>query len=151
MADLTGRCACGAATWRSTGPVLWAGHCHCDSCRRATAAPFTSFLGVSPDSVHITGPLTERRGSAGRVQRRHCPTCGTQITYTADDWPGEVHFYAATLDDPAAFVPQAHYHYGERLPWIEIADDLPRHVAAAPPVHQAEQTSNTTHSKGHAQ
>ncbi len=131
MADLTGRCACGQVRWTSPGPVLWAGHCHCDSCRRATSSPFTSFFGVPRATCQIIGRLAERRSSGGQVRRQHCPECGAQITYQYVGWPDETHLYAATLDDPAAFQPQAHYHFAEALPWVRITDSLPRYAASA--------------------
>ena len=87
MADLTGRCACGAVRWTSPGPILWAGHCHCESCRRATSAPFTSFFGVPRATARITGPLAERWTSDRQVRRQHCPACGSQITYQFTGWP----------------------------------------------------------------
>lgn len=131
MADLSGRCACGAVSWTSPGPILWAGHCHCASCRRACSAPFTSFFGVPRDSVVWTGQMTERVTSDGKVTRKHCPACGSQMTYQFAGWPDETHLYAATLDDPTRFVPEAHYHFAERVPWIEVADTLPRYPGSA--------------------
>lgn len=131
MAEMTGRCACGHIRWRSEGPVLWAGHCHCESCRRATSAAFTSFFGVPRASVHWSGPVTERLSSDGRVRRRYCPDCGTQLSYQATKWPDETHLYAATLDDPAQFEPKAHFHYAERVAWVVLADILPRYAATS--------------------
>lgn len=129
--DLTGRCLCGAVTWRTPGPVLWAGHCHCSSCRRATSAPFTSFFGVARDSVTWQGDLSTLESSGGTVWRKFCPQCGTQMTYQSTRWPDETHLYAATLDDPAQFEPKAHFHYSEKLPWVKIGDDLPKYASTA--------------------
>jgi hypothetical protein len=53
------------------------------------------------------------------------------MSYDAEIWPKETHLYAATMDDPGTFIPQAHFHYAERLPWLEIADDLPKHATTA--------------------
>ena len=129
--DLSGRCFCGKVTWHAPGPVLWAGHCHCESCRRATSAPFTSFFGVRRDSVTWQGELAVHPSSDDRVRRMFCPSCGSQMSYQFVGWPAETHLYAATLDDPTKFEPREHYHYGERLPWISLADDLPKHEASA--------------------
>ena len=131
MADLTGRCACGAVRWSSPGPILWAGHCHCDSCRRATASPMTSFFGVPRDTLRLSGPLGERLTSDGVVRRQHCTDCGSQITYQYEGWPDETHLYATGLDDPSAFQPEAHFHYAEKLPWLSITDDLPKYPGSA--------------------
>ena len=131
MANLTGRCFCGAVGWETDGRVRWAGHCHCDSCRRATSAPFTSFFGVKRDEVSWTGALAFLETSGGTVQRGFCPKCGSQMLYQADRWPSETHLYAATLDDPTRFEPRAHFHWDERLTWVHITDDLPKYAATA--------------------
>lgn len=131
MDDLTGRCACGAVRWASPGPVLWAGHCHCESCRRATSSPMTSFFGVPRASVTWQGALCNVFSSDGRVRRQFCATCGSPMTYQFEGWPDETHLYAATLDDPAQFQPEAHYHYAEKLPWLAITDDLPKYPGSA--------------------
>ena len=51
----TGHCLCKAVTYRCDAQPLWQGHCHCESCRRATASPFTSFLGVRNGTWSWTG------------------------------------------------------------------------------------------------
>ncbi|MEL7114631.1 MAG: GFA family protein [Pseudomonadota bacterium] len=131
MTALSGRCFCGAVAWATEGPVLWAGHCHCESCRRATSAPFTSYLGVPRDSVTWQGDLSDHQTSGGRVLRQFCGLCGTQMTYHSAAWPDETHLYAATLDDQTRFIPEAHFHWAERRPWVRINDDLPKHDGSA--------------------
>lgn len=131
MTDFTGRCLCGAVRWETPGPVLWAGHCHCSSCRHATASPFTSFFGVPRDSVKWTGNLARHATSSGRVVRMFCPQCGTQMTYQYEGWPTETHLYAGTMDDPSRFEPQAHFHFGEKLSWVGIDDELPKYPGSA--------------------
>jgi len=127
MTTKTGRCLCGAVTFEYAGPENWRGHCHCESCRRNTASPFTTFLGVPRDACRFTGAQPSVYSSSPGVRRLFCATCGTPMAYEADRYPHEVHFYAATLDDAVSFVPQFHTHYAERLPWVEIADSLPKY------------------------
>lgn len=126
----TGQRACGAVRFATDADPLWAGHCHCDSCRRASSAPFTSFFGVPRDSVVWTGTTAERESSDG-VTRGYCLSCGSQVFYQNAIWPTETHLYAALLDDPNQFQPQAHYHYAERLPWLHASDDLPKYPGSA--------------------
>lgn len=127
---MRGRCLCGQVTWQSDGPVNWAGHCHCESCRRATSAPFTSFFGVDRDKVRWSGKIAVNVSSPG-VRRGFCPECGAQVYYQAEKWAHETHLYAATLDDPADFQPRAHFHWAEKVPWLQIADDLPKYAGTA--------------------
>ncbi|MBL4928313.1 GFA family protein [Fuscibacter oryzae] len=121
----SGRCLCGAVTYHCTEPPLWQGHCHCESCRRATASPFTSYFGVADGAWAFTGlPPAEYESSPGAI-RQFCPRCGTQISYRSARFPGERHFFAATLDLPEAFAPTRHYFWSERLPWLHLSDGLP--------------------------
>ena len=48
-------------------------------------------------------------------------------TNLAEVFPDETHLYAASLDDPNLYRPTAHIFWSERLPWIELSDDLPKH------------------------
>ncbi len=122
----TGRCLCGATTYRCTAAPLWQSHCHCESCRRATASPFTSFFGIANGAWDWTGTPPATYNSSPGTHRDFCPTCGTQMTYRSTKYPGECHFYAATLDRPETFAPTAHVHTAEQLPWLHLADGLPR-------------------------
>ena len=130
MDKLSGRCACGNVTWTSPGPVLWAVHCHCDSCRRANASAMVSFFGVPRETVSRIGDMTVRKSSNG-VERGFCSQCGSQVLYESEVWPDETHLYAATLDDPDQFKPTAHVHWNEKVDWLKIDDDLPKYPGSA--------------------
>jgi len=122
----TGHCLCGATSYAYIGDERFMAHCHCESCRRATAAAFTSFLGVADGHWRWTNiPPTEYASSPG-VTRSFCPSCGTQMAYRSDKFPNEIHFYAATLSDQTHFRPTIHVHSDEMVPWITLCDDLPR-------------------------
>lgn len=122
----TGRCLCGAVTWRSDAAPLWENHCHCESCRRATGSGATSFVGVADGTWAWTGAPPSVFSSSPGVQRFFCGTCGSPMAYRNAAIPGEMHFHAGTLDDPAAFEPTAHDHADEMLPWMAFSDGLVR-------------------------
>lgn len=65
-------------------------------------------------------------GSAPGNRRGFCATCGTPMFYASEGQPGETHFYAALLEDPAAVLPTEHFHADEQLSWLHLGDDLPR-------------------------
>ena len=122
----TGRCLCGDISFEyDPDAVRWTGHCTCESCRRSTSSPVTTFVGVSASGFRWTGAAPAPYESSPGVTRSFCPRCGSQMAFESQRWPGEVHIYAASLRDPTGVEPQAIFHYHERLPWLEIAGDLP--------------------------
>ncbi len=128
MTQTTGRCLCGAVTFAFTGKANWCGHCHCESCRRATGSPFTTFIGVDYDKFRYTGAEPKRRQSSEGVHRSFCGACGTPIAYESARFAHEIHLYVATLDHPEAMTPTFHVHCADKLPWIDLADGLPQHA-----------------------
>ena len=54
------------------------------------------------------------------------------MAYDADAYPGEIHFYAASLEHPEGFEPTAHVNHLEKLPWIHLEDGLKRFDGMGP-------------------
>jgi hypothetical protein len=122
-----GHCLCGHVTFEYRGPEIWCGHCHCESCRRATSSPFTTWVGVRRDSCRLTGAEPGVYRSSPGVRRLFCRDCGSPIAFESERWPDETHLYAASLEGAPAVTPQFHVHVAEKLPWITIADGLPQY------------------------
>ena len=131
MPEYAGACLCGAIRWRTAVSPFWSAHCHCVSCRRATGAPVASFMGFGKSAVHWNGQRQFYRSSPG-VTRGFCASCGTPLSYMSTRWPGEIHLYAATLNDPSVFKPEAHVHWSERVPYLTVTDELPKHAGSSP-------------------
>lgn len=53
------------------------------------------------------------------------------MSYQYEGWPDETHLYATTLDDISQFKPEAHFHFAEKLPWIDIHDTLRKYPSSA--------------------
>lgn len=120
-----GRCLCGLIRYETTVAPLWQAHCHCESCRRNCSAPFTSFFGMAEGAWRWTGEAPAVYASSSGVERLFCPRCGTPMAFRSTRWPGETHFYAASLEEPARYRPTLHVHWAEHLPWVQLADGLP--------------------------
>lgn len=127
----TGRCLCGAVRFEARGEPRWVAHCHCESCRRATSSPLTTYAGYMAENVAWHGESPARYESSPGVERRFCPRCGAPLSFAGTKWPGELHLFAASFDDPAEIVPTVHVHVGEQLPWLHLADDLPKFATTA--------------------
>jgi hypothetical protein len=127
-AEYHGGCFCGAVRYALHGLPEWSAHCHCRSCQKATGAAFTTWVGVKKEQFEvIEGEVAVCNSSPG-VNRGFCGKCGTSLTYVAEErWPGQVSVLAPTLDDPGIAVPTAHVHVKDQLPWVRLADGLPRH------------------------
>ena len=127
-----GGCLCGDVRYRITGEPIDAGYCHCRMCQRASGAPVVAW---ATWPVHVfeilTGALVLFRSSA-RADRGFCGRCGTPLTFVSDDAPDRVDVTLASLDRPAELAPENHGWYGSRIPWFELADDLPRHMESVP-------------------
>jgi hypothetical protein len=131
MTSTHGRCFCGEVRF-SFDPegVLWRAHCHCESCRRQTSSPFTTWFGLRDSAWRWSGAAPAIYRSSPGVRRFFCPTCGTPMAFASAHCPEETHFYAVSLEDPADFRPEYHVHVAERLPWIHLSDDLPQEAGA---------------------
>jgi hypothetical protein len=124
---VTGGCFCGRVRYEITDPAPKASVCHCVGCRRASAAPAVAWITVPADAFRLTqGELRSIRGTDyppascdghGGV-REFCPSCGTHLTFRADDRAGEVDITTGSLDDPARFPPTETSFGGEKLPWM---------------------------------
>lgn len=124
-----GGCMCGAIRYQAEGAPLSTLYCHCTSCRKHTGAPVVMLVGYKLDQVSYTKGEPKIYESSPGVSRAFCDQCGTPLTWEGDG--GElgplVEFLISTLDNPEDFAPECHIHHGERLPWFETTDHLPRH------------------------
>jgi hypothetical protein len=123
----TGRCLCGDIRFEYQGAPIKSQHCHCESCRRHTSSPISTFVIVEEGSFRYTRGTPVAYTSSPGVTRTHCGRCGSPITYESEGEPGLVSIYACTLDDPMRVKPTFHAFTAEQMPWLEIADSLPRY------------------------
>ena len=48
------------------------------------------------------------------------------MSFSHDRFPGEIHLYVASLDNPEDWQPSRHVFFAESLPWADLHDRLPR-------------------------
>jgi hypothetical protein len=130
--DLPGGCLCGAVRFRARDEAIATSLCHCSMCRRAAGAPLVAWAMFPESAVTLErGELATHASSPG-VQRGFCARCGTTLSFTADFLPGLVDLTIACFDEPERLPPQLHMWEGERVPWLVLGDDLPRHAGLPP-------------------
>lgn len=127
--NLSGRCLCGACSFRSVGEAQFAGHCHCVDCRKASGAGHCTHVVVSGEGFESEGPVRlydKPADSGSMVTRAFCEVCGSPLYSMNNRMPGMVFLRAGALDDPDAVSPQMTV-YARRAPaWDRAGEGLPR-------------------------
>jgi hypothetical protein len=125
---IPGRCLCGAVAFEVTPPARFCVHCHCTLCRRANGAAYVTWAGFPEAQFRMVKgeDALVRFQATSQATRTFCRTCGTQLFFQGERWPGEMHVARAALEDGADLVPAAHIYYSDKAPWLTVHDDLPR-------------------------
>jgi len=127
-----GGCLCGEVRYAVSGPSVWSAICYCATCTKASGGIAVAWAGIDKARFRILkGSLTLFESTPG-IRRGFCGRCGTSLTYQKDPAViagarDDVYITTRTLDDPDAYPPEEHVFYGERVSWLEVADDRPHH------------------------
>jgi len=137
--SMQGGCLCGAVRYQTSAAPFAINHCHCESCRKHKScrkhngAPVVTLAGYQAEHVTFSGENRRTYESSPGATRAFCGNCGTPLTWEGDG--GElgpiIELHISTFDNPELMVPTSHAFEPERLPWFEIADDLPRYEGFA--------------------
>lgn len=112
-----GGCQCGAVRFAAAGAPRFVANCHCKSCRKATGAAFSTWVGFNTEQVRWLTKEPPLHESSPGVKRGFCAECGTPLTYSGEKWSGETHFLIGVFDDPAAFTPRNEVFTEDALAW----------------------------------
>ena len=124
--SLTGSCACGSSTYRSTsasGP-LHLDFCYCTMCQRAGGGPFIAWIGVPKSSLTLSGPISEFSLSS-IAKRTFCTKCGSNLTLQYDCLPKKTHITIATVVECGYELPKVgvHIFVKSKPTWYQIPED----------------------------
>jgi hypothetical protein len=135
---VTGGCLCGAVRYEVTGKPMFAGHCYCADCRKASGSGFMPFMGFPASVVRIVGETLRHASPAASgdlALRNSCRVCGG-LVFGGEVGASEYHtIYAGTLDDPSVFQPQVAIFTRGRPSWAVIPEGLTEfegHPSAGP-------------------
>ena len=132
MAKAAGGCFCGAVRYEADGACSNSMVCHCQSCRRAAAAPVVAWVTFPASGFRFTKGRPKEFRSSARVVRAFCSDCGTPLTYRHDGRPAELDVTTGSLDDPNAFPPTHHSWLSHDLAWVKFGDGLPSFPESKP-------------------
>jgi hypothetical protein len=120
------RCFCVGVTFKIHGYVLFFVTCHCESCRRQCTAPITTYIGVLDNRWRWTKKLSKVFNSSPGMEEQFCDNCGSPLSFRSSKMSGMMHFFASAMEEPEQFEPRLHAAFEEKLPWLKLADQLPR-------------------------
>lgn len=129
---ITGGCRCGAVRYEVTGKPRNVAYCHCTDCRGYSGAPAMVWVAFKSEQVQFLRERPKTYESSPGVEWGFCSVCGTSLIWEASlaKFGGEdvkiTEFTISSLDRPEDFIPDQHWYDGERIPWFDVADDLPR-------------------------
>ncbi len=121
----TGSCRCGVIGAEAKAEPFLVSYCHCRDCRKQTGAPVMAFVGFRESDLAWHGEPARWR--SGGVERAFCASCGSQIGYRDERLAGDVYLTLGFMDEPERYPPSVHAFAMRQLPFLHIADDLPRH------------------------
>ena len=125
---VSGGCLCGAVRFEGQAFTRSAYYCHCTICQKSAGAPFEIGDLSNPglcDSLKasrpiISPPVSENGDIAPYVVLAFC---GRPMD-VKDEWTTNV--AVCSLDKPGDVRPCCHTYTDTMLPWLNIADGLPR-------------------------
>lgn len=121
---VTGGCQCGAVRYRATAMLQGSAHiCHCRMCQKAVGGPFAAFVAAPNDAFEWTAGTPASFRSSSEALRGFCADCGTPLFYLGEG-AEHINVTIASLDDPAAFPPEAQVGTESRLPWFATLPGL---------------------------
>jgi uncharacterized protein YdhG (YjbR/CyaY superfamily) len=131
---LAGSCLCGAVRYAVADDFKYALNCHCSDCRRATGSAFKPFAGIGREMLVLTQGKEQVLiyGDEKANHDVHCKVCGS-LLFSVVNNGAFVHVTLGTLTDHPGIRPSAHIFVGDKAPWFEITDNLPRHDGHVPP------------------
>jgi hypothetical protein len=124
---IRGSCLCGRIAFsveQLDGPI---GHCHCNTCRKAHSAAFSTTAVVKREHFSwIRGEEMLRSFESSPGKMRHfCSNCGTQLIAEWVSKPSVI-LRLGSLDDDPDQLPAGHIWVSHAVPWLQYGVDLPQ-------------------------
>jgi hypothetical protein len=135
--SVEGGCLCKSVRYRVAGLPLSSIVCHCNTCRRASAAPSVGWLTFDLANFELLSGNPQSFQSSPGVTRRFCRLCGSPLTYENDRDPGTIDVTTASLDSPGLFPPTREVWLEHKLAWEATNESIgqyPRSTSEGPKI-----------------
>ena len=122
---LSGHCYCGTVSFEIEGGTDWVGHCHCESCRRASGSVMTTYAEFKSEQVIFTGEQPQEYTRGDGVTRGFCGKCGSPVSYHNAGEPGLINIQLGLFDDINLLPAHDHSFRNEKADWLVADEHLP--------------------------
>lgn len=145
MTTREGGCMCGAIRYKISGEPAAVVSCACRDCQRASGGGPVPSLVLPKEQLRLTRGRPRAwwsfAASGRRTARHFCEVCGTPLFGESTGDRGLLNVKLSSLDEPAAFQPQAIAWTSSAQPWMQLDPSVPHFLrgleaadeAAAPP------------------
>lgn len=118
----TGRCHCGAVTYRLSAPSTFAFLCHCDNCRKLSGGARLFGVSFPRGSLTTMGSTTtyRYRGGKDEIELHFCGVCGTHLYALPAAHADIVVVRGSSLDDPNAATPRKSIYGEQACAWDKL-------------------------------
>ncbi|MGH1541224.1 MAG: GFA family protein [Arenicella sp.] len=117
---ITGGCSCGDIRYEAASGPEFSLMCQCRQCQRITGTGHAAQFVVPTISTRVEGELNYFQYTADsehKVDSGFCGRCGNPVLKKTTGHPQWLFFHAATLDEPAQFVPDRVVWQEQGQPW----------------------------------
>jgi len=123
----SGKCLCGAVTYKVDGQPIIVAQCHCDECRRLSGTGHTIGAMFSAKVVQLSGALSEFKYLSDKdseVTRAFCAHCGSPIYGTNSRMPDHLTFTLGTMDDATGLDIQVVIFERDKKHWDQLGPNV---------------------------
>ena len=121
----TGRCLCGAVTFRTRGRLREVVACHCSQCRRQSGLYYAA-TSISNDRLSVEGwEYVSWYRASPSAERGFCKQCGSAL-FWRHDGEKDTSIMAGAFDQPSGLKIAYHIFCADKGDFYEITDGLPQ-------------------------
>ena len=129
---VTGKCFCGAISFKAIVDPTRVIACHCSDCQIFSGAPFRAVLPTPVANVEVMGSAKHYVKVAESGNRRiqaFCEVCGSQLWATEGDGePKTMNLRLGCIEERAQLAPTIQVWGHSAMPWLEQFSSVPMHV-----------------------
>lgn len=125
----TGKCLCGAVSYKCSSEPIFAGNCHCTDCKKSSGSGYAPTIFFPKECFSVSGEVKyfESKGKSGKqVGRGFCPSCGSQLFGQPEIMPDLIAVRAGTLEDISKYKPQIDLFTSHAAEWDAMDERLPK-------------------------